>query len=370
MNVHLNGYWYPAGSSARQDATLVCEPHGYRLDVNDLVQQQGPLDSLDVSDRVGNIARKIYLHDGSLFESIENDEIDRFLAETGHRGRKTSVIHRLESSKRIAVASLVISVLLVGAFFKWGLPLAARHIAHNTPVGVSEKISDGAMATLDRIFFKPTNLTADDQQKWRQRFDELIAQVPGEGFTFKLHFRQMDGVPNALALPGGDIVVTDTFMQLVDKPEELDAVLLHEVGHVLQRHGLQHVLQASAVTVILSLAIGEVSGVGELATGIPIFLMQSSYSRKSESNADDFAFNQMLKLGIDPAHFATIIRKLGGFYDDDVGPAPARTDKNAGTPEDDPEGPADKLSEYLSSHPGIESRAERALEMSRAFNKL
>lgn len=369
MNVHLSGYWYPAGSSARQDATLVCESHGYRLEVNGVDQQQGVLDALDVSDRVGNIARKIYLNDGSLFESTENDQIDRLLAETGHRANKSSVIHRIESSKRIALASLVISVLLVGAFFKWGLPLAAGHIAHNMPVSVSEKVSDGAMATLDRVIFEPTNLTEDEQQQWRNRFNELVARVPDEDFTFKLHFRQMNGMPNALALPGGDIVVTDTFMQLVDKPEELDAVLLHEIGHVLQRHGLQHVLQASAVTVIVSLAIGEVSGIGELITGVPIFLMQSSYSRQSESSADDFAFNQMLELGIDPAHFATIIRKLGGFNNANNGPKPSGTENDTGPKVDDDTEPTNTISEYLSSHPGIESRAEKALQMSREFNK-
>jgi|GEM_PF-1479320 len=56
---------------------------------------------------------------------------------------------------------------------------------------------------------------------------------------YQLRFREMPGwdddtqIANAFALPSGDILVTDRLMEMAGKPEELDAILLHEIGHVV-----------------------------------------------------------------------------------------------------------------------------------------
>ena len=49
--------------------------------------------------------------------------------------------------------------------------------------------------------------------------------------------------------------------------------------------------------------------------GVPVFLLQSSYTRKSEAEADEFAFSEMAELGKDPKHFADIIIRLSEFGD-------------------------------------------------------
>ena len=50
-------------------------------------------------------------------------------------------------------------------------------------------------------------------------------------------------IPNALAFPSGDIVLTDKFVQLSKNQDEIDSVLLHEMGHVVHRHGLEMLIE-------------------------------------------------------------------------------------------------------------------------------
>jgi len=356
----IDGYFYEVGSSTRVDAHIVCIDELYQLYINDNEQvRSGSLHELTVSDRVGDIARKIYWEDDSLFESTQNDSIDSVLRQTKHKGETSGILHTLEKSMKLVVVGVIATVAFVFLFFKYGLPATAEFVANKMPVRTAEIISDGAMDTMDKFFFQETGLSEDVQAEWQAHFDSVISKVPNQGFEFKLHFRDMlGGLPNAMALPGGDIVVTDGFIELVDDPNEFKAVLLHEIGHVVERHGLTQAAQASAMTVILAMAVGDASGVGELVVSVPVFLMQSNYSRKAETSADEYSFKHLAELGIDPKHFASIILKL--------------TDERLDTKNDEEGETNDQeemdMSDYFSSHPGSKSRAKRALELSKEFN--
>ena len=351
----IDGYFYEVGSSTRIDAHLNCVDEMYQLFINDgELLRSGSLHDLTVSDRVGDIARKIYWQDDSLFESTHNNEIDQLLQQTKHKGETSGILHKLEKSTQLVVLGVIATVVFSVLFFLYGLPAAAKFVTKKLPVRSAELISDGAMDGMDKFFFDETSLSVDEQAKWQAQFDSVIAKIPNEGFTFKLHFRDMLGLPNAMALPGGDIVVTDAFIELLDHPGEFDSVLLHEVGHVVERHGLIQAVQASAMTVILAMAVGDASGIGELIVSVPVFLMQSNYSRSAEASADEYSFKHLAELGIDPKHFATIILKLTDETLEDI---------NIDQDEND-----DKVNDYLSSHPGGISRAKRAMELSKEFN--
>ncbi len=356
-NMRASGHWFAAGSSARKDAELSCLKDEYQLLIAGKPEREGRLRDLKFSERIGNIPRKVYWEDESLFESHDNDVLDAMVARSG-KGAASAMLHKMEGSWRWIAASLVITVAVVFSGFRWGLPAAAKHIAYALPVSVHETISTGALATMDELITEKSTLSAATKARVEARFEKLVSSIVDEGFKFTLHFRDMriggESVPNAFALPSGDIVVTDAFVNLVEHPEELDSVLLHEIGHVLERHGMQRMIQASSITVIAALALGDLSGLGEIAVGLPVFLMQSSYSRKSESSADEFAFQRMTELGMDPKHFATIILRL--------------TDNSETRSIENDDKDIDSKGEYLSSHPDSQRRAKRALEVSRAFN--
>ncbi|OED44490.1 hypothetical protein AB833_01575 [Chromatiales bacterium (ex Bugula neritina AB1)] len=320
----------------------------YELYIDGQFARSGTVHELSVSERLGRIPRSLRWQDGAVFETADNQGIDQWLSASRHKAAGGLWLHRLESSWSWALASVLLVAGLAAAGYLWGLPYAAKRIAYALPVPVHEAISSGALATMDRVFFKPTSVDTRKQQEIRARFNTLVenielADAGADVFQLQLHFRNIEiageQIPNALALPGGDIIVTDGLLPLIDDPRELDSILLHEIGHVLERHGMQHVIQASTITVMASLALGNPGGAADLVTGVPIFLLQSRYSRRSETDADTFAFEQMLKAGIDPIHFANAIRNITGDQSDDA---------------------SDGAGGYFSSHPGTQERARRA----------
>lgn len=346
--MNIPGHWFNAGSSSRVEATLAIDADRCEVFVNGAVVCSGQLSKLRISDRVGNIARHLYWDGVGKFETSHNDELDQALKSVCAQSGFASVLWRLESSWTVAVLALVLVAGSLYAGYKWGIPAAADRVAMSLPEQVTELVSEGAMATLDKWVFEASALDSTRQRNIRQQFTELTQHFKLSSANYRLHFRRMsiggEPVANAMALPNGEIVVTDAFVELVDEPSELSAVLLHEMGHVEERHGLRQVLRASAISVIAAMTLGNMSGVSDIVAGLPVFLVQSSYSREHETSADTFAFKHMMRLGIDPIHFANIIKKLGGEVPDNG-------------------------DNYLASHPSTANRANRAAEFSRQFNR-
>ena len=371
----ITGHWYSADSSKRSPAQLTLSNGSYELtslneDGTTEVLRQGTLDSIRISDRVGNIPRKVYWSDAALFETTDNDSIDKQLALEEGYSQPTSVLHRLERNTSWVVAAVIVTTVVGVVFVKFGMPKIATKIAYSLPISVTEKISTGSLKSIDRFMFSESALPEARQAEVTENFQRLVNTSNSQGFTFKLHFRNMKGIANAMALPGGDIVVTDALFDVLETQDQLDAVLLHEIGHVVERHGLQILVQASTVSVVATIALGDATGMGDLAIALPSLLMQSSYSRDYERAADEFAFKKMIALDIDPIHFATMIEglsrsALGGSEETISEPeSEVPASESDATVKGAEEG---GLFDYLSSHPLTAERAARAREMSEQY---
>lgn len=343
----ISGYCYPPNSSDRKSAVLQIRYDDYQLIINDEVVKSGNVHDLTFSDRVGSINRKIFFASGTQFESSENDAIDQLLTTTGHVN--SSSTSKLESSWTFTGIAVICTALLVFSFFKFGLPAASHYAAHRIPVSASEKLSEGALDLLGNFLFEESSTPEAKKAEITARFESYLTSIPDSGgFNYTLHFRSMNGIANAFALPSGDIVVTDELIKITTA-KELDSVLLHEIGHVVERHGLEGVIKGTTIAILANIALGDLSTVAELTTGTATFLVQSSYTRAAEAEADDYALSQMESLNIDPIHFAGAMQKLQSQSTREI-------DEN-----DDPG--------YLSSHPSSQSRIKKARQRSKAFNK-
>jgi Zn-dependent protease with chaperone function len=93
--------------------------------------------------------------------------------------------------------------------------------------------------------------------------------------------------PNALALPGGTILVTSGLLAQVVSENELALVLGHELGHYRARDHLRGLGRGLAADLVL----GALGGSGELVAGLGSFagaLAQRGFDRRQESRADAF----------------------------------------------------------------------------------
>jgi Zn-dependent protease with chaperone function len=350
--IQLKGLWYPFDSSAQFNARLDLTESRYHLQTLDGLTRDGLASTLEFSHRVGNIPRQINFSDGAQFVTKENDLVDQWLSESDHDDRQYHFFHRVESQWRWIIVSLLVVIIASGGFFWKGLPLLANAAADVLPVQVYQKLGDGTLDILDRSFLSESELSHEEQAAVKKQFYSLVRKIDVEQYRFELHFRKMGKFPNAFALPSGDIVVTDQLVNMSSNPEELNAVLIHEIGHIIERHSVQQIIHASAISVMATVILGDVSAISNLAIALPGFIIESSYSREHESEADDFALKTMIRLNKDPVHFANIMQKFLAF--ENTGKVDADSKSSVG--------------QYFSTHPTTEQRIDRARALSESIN--
>jgi len=141
---------------------------------------------------------------------------------------------------------------------------------------------------LDRSIFKPSELDENTQGELLKHFQSVL-EAHSE-FKIEILFRKGGGIgPNAFALPSGTIVFTDEMIQISEHNDELLAVLTHEIGHIVHRHGMRSLFQDSILGFVLMSITGDVSGSSELFLGLPVMLTELAYSRSFEREADEYA---------------------------------------------------------------------------------
>ncbi|NJM32670.1 MAG: M48 family metallopeptidase [Limnobacter sp.] len=323
MSAPISGWWYAAGQSKRQAACLYLLPNGcfsVRLVAQGADQcaslaepltdpvHSGAFNALQVEPRLGNTQRRVFFPDGALFETADNRALDRHLAQLS-QGRTARLLHWLESHWIAVLTSFALLYLFMGVFFSHGVPAIAQVVAEHMPERAVQTLGKGTLDTLDKLVFKPSTLPDARQKALQATFARHTRSV--HGISPKIEFRLGNQIgPNALALPDGHIVFTDELVNLAKNDLELVAILGHEMGHLQQRHLLRRLVQNSLGAGLLVLLVGDVSSASALVYGLPAALLELSFSRRFEQEADDFAHAFMVKQGISPRYFADIMLRL------------------------------------------------------------
>ncbi|HYT95581.1 MAG TPA: M48 family metallopeptidase [Gemmataceae bacterium] len=112
---------------------------------------------------------------------------------------------------------------------------------------------------------------------------------------------------NAFCLPGGKVVVYTGILPVCRTEGGLAAVMGHEIGHALARHGAERMAQEQVVQIGQVAAAVSLSDmdfrkraqiIGLLSAGTQVGLL--SYSREHESEADHIGLLLMARAGYDP----------------------------------------------------------------------
>jgi len=338
----IRGDFYLPGQSARQAAVLEVDAHrhaSFRADDGSLLAEQD-FDRLEISPRLGDTPRIITLENDARFETRANDAVDRLLrrfgAQAGHR-----LLHRMERHLPLVLLFTLLVGLFVGVSIIYGIPALSKSIAFRLPPEINQMLGQGTMKLLDESTFSESELPPERQRELLALFRQYTDRYPQWHIQPLLRHGNSVG-PNAMALPGGQIVFTDELVGLAEDDGELLAILGHEIGHLEQRHLMRRVLQSSLLTVIVVTVTGDVSTVSSIVYAIPTLLMELKYSREFETEADDFAFSFMQQNRLEPVLFARIMRRLEAAY------------ANGDALEEDDSG-----GDFLSTHPPTLERIRR-----------
>ncbi|MEM9806151.1 MAG: M48 family metallopeptidase [Cyanobacteria bacterium P01_D01_bin.56] len=142
-----------------------------------------------------------------------------------------------------------------------------------------------------------------DQVGQRVLQQSQAAQAP---YPFEFDLIDDAGTINAFALPGGQIFVTTGLLKALDTESQLAGVLGHEIGHVVARHGAEHLAkqQLGAMLVnAIGIAASDDGQGGQQAAVIAQAvnqLVSLRYGRGDELESDRLGFEFMTEANYNP----------------------------------------------------------------------
>ena len=304
-----------------------------------------PLTEVRWPERTRHGGRVAHFNPGGSARALDADAWDAWLRAAGIK--ESGVVAAQQSWRRTGAAVLLL-LALAAAGFQWGVPWLARAALAALPASADRAIGDAALRSFDTVLLLPSGVPAARQQAVREAFAQAVARTGPAGrrpaWELRFHTSPRLGAgsdarvpkaasapaaanpagptnptnppgppktrlgPNAFALPGGTIVVTDEMLQLLaGRDDVLLGVLGHELGHVQRRHGMRLLVQATLIGTAASIAWGDFSAVLAAA---PALLGQSAYSRDFEREADDDAISLLRANGLSPAVMAELFERL------------------------------------------------------------
>jgi Zn-dependent protease with chaperone function len=232
----------------------------------------------------------------------------------------------------VSLAAAVGILGIAAGLYLWGIPALSSLVAPYVPVSWEESLGKSVAES-----FAPPEKRCLDPERDRA-IEQVVATLTSSldrcPYTFRVVVVDHSRV-NALAAPGGTIIVYRGLLERTQTAEELAGVLAHEMQHILLRHSTRALLQRASMGILLAALMGDANGAMAFGLESAGSLGMLRYSRKNEEEADAKGMQLLLAAGIDPRGMITFYEKL------------KKQEKKASLPE------------YLSSHPSMEKRIER-----------
>ena len=320
---------YFDGRSSRAHAVRLSVGKGDLDIAGDDIARRAPVSEIRVSEPLAHAPRIVTFSDGAFCEVDDNSAFAQILAASGHRD---SFVVAWQNQWRGAFVAVFALIAFLFIAYRWVLPEAAEYAAVRVPLAWEDRLGSEATAFLEKRIFSTTQLSQEKRDALADRFEAI---APEDGRDYAIRFRASKIGPNALALPGGIIYVTDELVELAPDDDAVLGVLAHELGHIEQRHLMRRLFASAAVGAAVALLFGDVS---TMLAALPTILIDLDYSRAMEREADSYAVDLLRAKGISTGSLATLFERMQNAHDK--------------------RGPKGDWPAYLSTHPPTPERVE------------
>ena len=308
--IKFSGTYFDGKSSRAHAVDVFSDEESLRIRSKDgLLELDIRLQDCVITPPLGKARRSIALPGG---ERCETDDLEAIAALEGRKGQNLGMrtVHYLESHWKTVACCIGGLIFCISVFIAYGIPFLAKMAAYSIPPSLTEKISEETLQVLDRRFLAPSELAPEKVERVQETFQKLDAEMTPD-FPYRLELRKSPSLgPNAFALPSGYIVVTDELVKLAKDDSELVGVLVHEMAHVEERHGLRSVFQSTGVFLLVAAVVGDVASITSAAASLPTILAESGYSRKFEREADEAAGLYLIQKGWTTKPYRDILMRL------------------------------------------------------------
>ncbi len=231
----------------------------------------------------------------------------------------------------IEASTLIIGLSLIFAVISVGLIFAVEIALYFLPEEKEADLFENWLPE-DIVTVAPDDPRLDklESMLWR-----LSRHYPESPYEFRIEIDNSEDM-NAMALPGGLIVVTAGLLDDIETENELAFILGHEMGHFKNRDHMRALGRGMVISLVF-VAIG--GGVGsDLGASIADLALRS-FSRGQESTADEFGLGLVQQ---EYGHVADSWRLFERM--------------------DEIDGEFSEFLTYLSTHPAPDDRVEALIE--------
>lgn len=202
-----------------------------------------------------------------------------------------------------ALAALA-AVLVVVSLDFWAIPVVADILTPYVPAEWEARVGS---AVVEQLVGDNRCMNPQLNEALQQITARLSAGARPHPYTFRVAVANRPDV-NALAAPGGYIIIFRGLLAKTRRPEELAGVLAHEMEHVLQRHTTKALLRQGSLQVLITIATGGAGTgvIGEASRTVATL----RYSREAEMAADREGMRLIQAAGIDPQGMINIYLTL------------------------------------------------------------
>ncbi len=197
-----------------------------------------------------------------------------------------SRVHPLQELAKLAGGGLILLVLLY-VLLGFAVDLAVMWV----PPSMERNLT-----FLCDAYLKKEPAVPEKTERVQGLLNRLTARLEGYDLELRGHVVRSYSV-NAVACPGGDVIVMSGLLDEVETDEELAFVLGHEIGHFVHRDHLRSMGRSLVFMVMATLLFGEDSDISQMVRG-SYSLTSVHYNQQQELEADQFAMELLDGSGI------------------------------------------------------------------------
>lgn len=219
-----------------------------------------------------------------------------------HWHRSTRWQSRVWQSILYTLGFIVLSAVLLVWQYDRVTTWAANHVSMKT----EKRLGDSVLQSLN----PEANFISEGAavETVKRIGDQLTA---GSAYQYRWYVSK-DPAVNAFAIPGGIVVVNSGLLKRADSPDELAAVLAHEVQHIERRHALKNMMNSAAIASVVLVVLGDANAVVML---LAHQVSAQYFNREIESEADIQGVQLLQQKNLEARGMVSFFKKMDAGSD-------------------------------------------------------
>ena len=255
--------------------------------------------------------KSIFLENGSLFvtkEELNAIDLKSLIPKT------ELILKNLDKFRLKSVIIILLTIIVLVIGYRFIFISFSSTLVYLFPHNWEKKIGESTYKTLSSTILEKSEIP----EKRRTDIREKSQKIFKHSELYKnpeIKFKKSTILgPNALALPGGPIIITDDLIKLLKDDELILSVIAHEIAHIKERHSLQQIVEVAGLSSIAWMIFGLDESILEEIAFIGINVWSLKKSRDLEKDADLIALKLLEKIGMSKNSLIQAIEKLTKHY--------------------------------------------------------